>query len=457
MGTNHDSWSKLSEYAEELLEKTGVPGCSIGILQGGEITTEGYGISHIELNRPVSADTLFQIGSITKTFTATVAMKLVEDGKLDLHQPVQAYLPDFKAADPQVSAQVTPHHLLTHTAGWDGDLFLDTGNGEDAFPKYVAKMADREQIIPLGEYYSYNNAGFVVLGAILEKISGKTLEQLFHDHIREPLGLEKLFFQAGEAISYDFAVGHRKAEDGIIVARPWHMPRCVLPMGALVTNTEDLLKYASCYLDQGKTPEGKQILEPGTILDMFASKIINSKEDKTSIGYSWWRRDINEGYLVSHGGGTNGQITQLTLFPGKGFAFAIFTNSDKGQHLIKEINKFILKEFVDVALDLPKEIESVPEQLTAFEGTASRPGFKFYLKMMGDHLVGMDECTIGFPTEHDPPPPPSPPFRVGRCGEDRLIVLDGDGKDTPIDVFRNSVGDISHVRVGRIYKFNPEK
>jgi CubicO group peptidase (beta-lactamase class C family) len=453
MGTDQNSWRNLGDYAQELLEKTGVPGCGIGILQDGEITTEGYGISHIELGRSVSADTLFQIGSITKTFTAAVAMKLVEEEKLDLHSPVQAYLPDFKVASLEVSSQVMPYHLLTHTAGWDGDLFIDTGNGEEAFQKYFAKMADREQIVPLGEFFSYNNSGFLVLGAILERLTEKTLEELFHEYIREPLGLERLFFHAGEAISYDFAVGHLQTAEGTEVARPWHVPRCVLPMGALVTNTKDLLRYAKCYLDQGKTPEGKQILDPGTILDMFASKIINSKEDKTSIGYSWWRREIEEGYLVSHGGGMKGQITQLNLFPEKDFAFAVFTNSDKGQLLIKEMNKFILKEFVKVALDLPKEIESTPEQLAAFEGTASRPGFKIHLKKIGDQLVGLDECTIGFPTEKDPPPPLTPPFRVGRCGEDRLIVLDGDAKDTPIDVFRDSQGAISHLRAGRIYKF----
>jgi CubicO group peptidase (beta-lactamase class C family) len=456
MGTNHDSWSKLSEYAEEMLEKTGVPGCSIGILQGGEITTEGYGISHIELNRPVSADTLFQIGSITKTFTATVAMKLAEAGKLDLHQPVQAYLPDFKVADPQVSAQVTPHHLLTHSVGWDGDLFLDTGNGEDAFAKYVAKMADREQIIPLGEYFSYNNAGFVVLGAILEKITEKALEELFHENIREPLGLEKLFFHAGEAISYDFAVGHQKTDDSISVARPWHMPRCVLPMGALVTTTSDLLKYAQCYLQKGKTLDGNQLLEPETIMDMFSTKMPISEEDKTGIGYSWWRRDIEGGCLISHGGATNGQMSMLTLFPEREFAFAIFTNSDQGLVLENEMSKFVLQEFIDVSYDPPTEIESNAEQLADFEGTASRPGFKFYLRMMGDHLVGMDECTIGFPTEHDLPPPPSQPYRVGRCGEDRLIILDGDDRGAVIDIFRDTKGEIKYLRTKRMYEFIPD-
>ena len=98
-------------------------------------------------------------------------MKLVEENKLNLHLPVRSYLPDFKVADETVSAEVTPYHLLTHSAGWDGDLFLETGDGDDAIQKYIQRMAKREQLMPLGEYFSYNNAGFAVLGGILEAIT----------------------------------------------------------------------------------------------------------------------------------------------------------------------------------------------------------------------------------------------------------------------------------------------
>ena len=141
---NDNRWVETKAFIEGVLKKTGVPGCSVGILHQGEILSQGFGVSNVEKGYPVSADTLFQIGSITKTFTATLAMKLVEEKKLDLHRPVRAYLPDFKVADEAVSAEVTPYHLLTHSAGWDGDLFLDTGDGEDAIPKYIQRMATQK-------------------------------------------------------------------------------------------------------------------------------------------------------------------------------------------------------------------------------------------------------------------------------------------------------------------------
>src|SRR5512141_102047 len=120
--SSDDLWNESKGFVENLVKKTGLPGCSMGILHQGQIKTEGFGVSNIEKKSPVSGETLFQIGSITKTFTATLAMKLVEEGKLDLHATVRSYLPDFRVADETVSAMVTPAHLLTHTAGWDGDL-----------------------------------------------------------------------------------------------------------------------------------------------------------------------------------------------------------------------------------------------------------------------------------------------------------------------------------------------
>jgi len=125
--------------------------------------------------------------------------------------------------------------------------------------------------------------------------------------------------------------------------------------------------------------------------------------------------------------------------------------------LIQDVQDFLLKTFLDLTIERPKAIESTPEQLAAYTGTASRPGFTIVLEMLGDHLVQLTEVTIGFPSENDPPPPPSQPSRVGRCSEDRLIILDGDGKDMPIDVFRDSSGKINYMRAGRMYQFTPKK
>ena len=448
-------WSKVTAFVENAMKETNVPGCSVGILHHGEIKSAGFGVASTEKMDPVGENTLFQIGSISKTFTAMVSLKLVEDGKLDLDKPVRTYLPDFQVADEAVSAAVTLRHLLTHTAGWDGDLFIETGDGDDAIEKYILRMAERKQIFALGKYFSYNNSGFAVLGAILEKVSQMKLEELYRNYIIDPLELKQVFFNAGEVITYDFAVGHHSSPEGNQVARPWRLSRNILPMGGIITTTADLLRYAECYLAQGKTPDGRQILKPETILAMFTPKMTINSEDHTSVGYSWMRRDLHNSYIINHGGGTKGQITQLSMLPEHNFALAIFTNSDDGGKLIPRIQSFLLKTYLNVEYALPKVIESTPGQLSGYTGVAYRPGMKIYLEMMGDHLVGLSEYTIGFPTEKDPPPPPEPPFRVGRCAEDRLIILDGDGKDIPVDIFRDADGNIIHMRSGRMFNFNP--
>ncbi|MGE5222831.1 MAG: serine hydrolase domain-containing protein, partial [Omnitrophica WOR_2 bacterium] len=259
---NDNLWIESKRYIESILKKTGVPGCSVGILHQGEIMADGFGISNIEKMSPVSGKTLFQIGSISKTFTATVAMKFIEESRLDLQLPVRNYIPYFKVADETVSSEVTPYHLLTHSAGWDGDLFLETGDGDDAIQKYIKRMAEREQVAPLGKFVSYNNTGFAVLGGILEEITRNRLEELYRSCIIEPLGLENLFFNAADVITYDYSVGHHASPDGNRVARPWRIPRNVLPMGGIITNVGDLLLYAKCYLAKGKTANGTQMLSP---------------------------------------------------------------------------------------------------------------------------------------------------------------------------------------------------
>jgi CubicO group peptidase (beta-lactamase class C family) len=453
---NEQHWVEVAAFIQEVLKKSDAPGCSVGVLVNGEILSAGFGVANVETGRPVSEDTLFQIGSITKTFTATAAMQLVEAGKLDLEKPVRAYLPDFKVADEAVSAGVTVAHLLSHTAGWDGDLFLDTGDGEDAIRKYIQRMAERGQLFPLGGYFSYNNAGFAVMGGIIEAITGEPIEAVYREQILKPIGMDQVYFNAGEAITYDFAVGHRVSRREISVARPWRLSRAILPMGGFVTNVSNLLRYAQCYISKGETAKGERVLKSESVAEMFSPKMTVSEADRTTVGTSWFRRDLDEGYIVSHGGGTNGQLTQLSVLPDHQFALAIFTNSSAGGKVIQDVHDYLLKSFLDITLERPQAIESTPEQLAAYTGTASRPGFTINFEMLGDHLVQLTEVRIGFPSENDPPPPPSQPSRVGRCAEDRLIILDGDGKDMPIDVFRDESGKIAYLRAGRMYQFTPK-
>jgi CubicO group peptidase (beta-lactamase class C family) len=114
-----------------------VPGIAVGIWNDGEEELGGWGVTNVDHPLDVNGDTLFQIASITKTITATVIMRLVEEGKLDLDAPVRRYIPSFKLKDESAAAGATVKHLVTHTGGWLGDSFRDFGSGDDALAKYL--------------------------------------------------------------------------------------------------------------------------------------------------------------------------------------------------------------------------------------------------------------------------------------------------------------------------------
>ena len=166
---------------------------------------------------------------------------------------MRTYLPDFKVADETAASQATIRHLLTHMGGWAGDLFDDTGAGEDALAKYVGNMADLEQLAPLGTVWSYNNAGFSLAGYVIEVTTGKSYQAALQELVLEPLGLKDSYLDPGDVITHRFSVGHNVTEEGIQVARPWPLPRSLHPAGGITCHVQDLLRYARFHLGDGTT------------------------------------------------------------------------------------------------------------------------------------------------------------------------------------------------------------
>ena len=443
-------WNQLLETAKQSLDKHKIPGISLGILKDGEIRTACFGVTNLETQVPVSEETVFQIGSITKTFTATLAMQMVEEGKIDLDTPLRAYLPKITFADPLVTENVTAYHLLTHSGGWDGDFFIDTGEGADALDRFVARMPEREQISPLGKYVSYNNAGFVILGHLLEKISGESLETLLRERIFKPVGIQG-FVNANEVISHSFAVGHHEGE----VARPWYLPRLVLASGAILMNTQNLLKYAKVYLNEGKIDADQQLLSRDSINRMFTPQLPIWEPDGTSVGLSWMRRDLDGLHTISHGGATNGQIAYLAMVPGRQFALAFLSNAGSGRAAATEILNQALESYFDVSPSKPEAINSTVNDLKPFAGAYRKQSLEMHTNLVDDILVGIYKSKAGFPTENEPPEPPTPPFTLQRCGENRLLGMDGVAVENAIDILRNDDGEVDYCRIGlRLMKFS---
>ena len=241
---NESRFRAVCEETLHSMEQYQVPGVAVGISFQDQEWSAGFGTTNIEHPLPVDEDTLFQIGSITKTFLATVVMRLVDIGQLELDQPVRTYLPGLKLKDESVAARVTLRHLLTHTGGWVGDYFADCGMGDDAVERIVEQMADLEQLTPLGDVWSYNNSGFYLAGHIIEVITGKSFETALKELLLDPLDLQMSFFFAQDVITHRFVVGHEVIDGQVKVARPWAIGRSAHPAGGIICGVKNLLRYA---------------------------------------------------------------------------------------------------------------------------------------------------------------------------------------------------------------------
>src|SRR6185436_8392196 len=192
----------LRERLPGLLTDNRVPGAAVAVLAGGEVIDAAAGVLSTATGVEATADSVFQVGSITKVWTATLVMQLVDEGLVELDAPVRRYLPEFALADEAAAAAITVRQMLCHTSGFEGDIFTDTGPGDDCVEKYVATLGEVGQLFPPGERFSYNNAAFCVLGRLVEVVRGKIFDACVRDHLFTPLGLTHAANNANEAILY---------------------------------------------------------------------------------------------------------------------------------------------------------------------------------------------------------------------------------------------------------------
>ncbi|MBN9495099.1 beta-lactamase family protein, partial [bacterium] len=218
-------FADLQDALQAGIEKFGVPGASIGILRDGEIVSAAAGLVNARTGVEATPDSIFQIGSITKTFTATLVMQLVDEGRVDLDTPIRTYLPEFTLGDAEAAGRITVRHLLTHTNGMDGDFFQDTGRGDDCVERYVLACAALPQLHPVGEAFSYCNAGFAILGRLIEQMTATTWDVALRERLLRPMGAKTMVTLPEEALAMRVASGHiPPREEG----RPWRVARLQL-------------------------------------------------------------------------------------------------------------------------------------------------------------------------------------------------------------------------------------
>lgn len=379
----------------QLAERHHVPGAQLGILRLGadgedELVTASYGVLNTRTGTPATTDSLFQIGSITKVWTATVALQLVDEGLLELDAPIAEVLPELRLSDPDVTKSVTLRHLLTHTSGIDGDVFTDTGRGDDCLERYVDLLADAAQNHPLGATWSYCNSGYSLMGRLIEKVTGLTWDAAMRERLFAPLGLASTVTLPEEALLHGAAAGHVEDDGSWVTAPVWQLPRSLGPAGLVTATAADVLAFARLHLAGGLTGSGDRLLSADAAAQMAAHQV--DLPDPYILGDSWglgWIRFDWHGHrLVGHDGNTIGQAAFLRLLPEAGLAVTLLTNGGHTRDLYEELYREIFAELADVEMAVPfaPPAEPVEVDVTPYVGTYARESVRMEVLADGPTL-----------------------------------------------------------------------
>jgi CubicO group peptidase (beta-lactamase class C family) len=455
MGNLSDVQAWLDEQLPQLLEKHHVPGAAWGVLLGDEVVDGAGGLLSKTTGVEATPDSVFQIGSITKLWTSTLVMQLVDEGLVDLDATVRTYLPEFAIGDEEAAARITVRQLLNHTSGFEGDIFTDTGVGDDAIEKYLAVLHDVPQLFPPGEMFSYNNAGFSVLGRLVEVLRESTYDECLKERIFAPLGLTHAATGPYDAILHRAAVGHIELEPGAGYqpAPVWAMARSNAPAGSMLSmRPRDLLAFAKMHLDDGKAEDGTQVLAPGTAGRMQARAVDLPYLGimGTSWGLGFERFDTPEGDIVGHDGSTIGQNAFLRMVPGTGLAVALLTNGGDVMSLYHDVAGHVLEALSPVALPAMPQPAAEPERIDAgrFVGTYSADVFELEVSQEDDGRIWLEMTPKGMFEELGEKPERT---ELVSYREDSLIPLNPDrGMHLP-HVFLGDDGDghALYLHVGR--------
>lgn len=346
-------FARWQERLDELRAAHHVPGAALAVLIDGQVHELASGLLHRGTGVPVTADSIFQSGSIAKVYTATLIMRLVDEGRLRLDAPVAEVLPEFATPDPEATKTITIRQLLSHTGGVTNDFNYDGGRGDDCLARYVAAAREVALDCPPGVAVSYGSLGYIVLGRVVEAITGLTWDQALQELLFAPLGLHRSMTLPEEALRFPVAMSHL-GEPGRYPdpAPAWDMmPRAVGPAARVLVSAGDMVRFARLHLNGGMG-----VLSPQAVSAMQHREV--EVPDKWTVsadgwGLGWTLYDWNGVPGYGHDGAAIGQYAYLRVVPHVGLAIALMTNGGSARTLYADLFRELLQELADVTMPAP--------------------------------------------------------------------------------------------------------
>lgn len=337
---------ELRARLQEAMAKYKVPGASVAIFRNNALQTAAAGVINIDTGVEMTTDTVSHIGSITKVFTATLIMQLVDEGLVDLDEPVKRYVHDFKVGDPDATERITVKMLLNHTHGLDCLLLPDHGHDKERIQDAIDRFRSLPQLFAPGTGVSYSNGGPTIAGYIAQVVTGKSWYDLMKERIYQRIGMDHAVALPEDALLRRASVGHYLGKDG----KPFRTSHMYLPLSftpAGVTpmmSATDLATFGRAHIRDGLAPNGNRLLSEASARRMRVETSMSLLGVGFGLIWNLYPRGI-----VEHGGGGPGIISELFVHPPSQTVIAIVTNSADGQPLIEEIATPILLEAAHIS------------------------------------------------------------------------------------------------------------
>ena len=383
--------TRIEEQVSRLLKEYGIPSASIAVLQGDRVREFAVGVRNVATLEPATSDTIYQCGSMTKTWTALAFMQLVDEGSVALDAPVRTYLPAFRVADDRVTAELTPRHLLYHTGGVEED-YGDPGEDERVYERMIENSAGALQVHPLGVTHGYSAAlGYATLARIMEVVDGKRWDDCMRERLFEPMGLSSTSSWHAQLDPTRAATGHllRSLDEGPFVSPIDHLPRAFGPGGNISSTAREVLALAHVFLHGGVAPNGRRMLSRRSLHEMMHSRV--PIPDPYMFGPAWalglivcnWQGET----VYASDGSTIGQNARLRILPDSNIAIAMLTNGGPRESFYKQVFNAILSELGAVTIpDLPRPAPQLQLELSKYQGTYERPGIRYEVVAEGGRL-----------------------------------------------------------------------
>lgn len=423
----------LQDLVETTVQELGLPGMAVGVLVAGESITACAGVTSVEHPLPVDRATLFQIGSVTKTLTATVVVQLAEERRLALDDPVARYLPDLGTETGLDTDAMTIEHLISHQAGFDGDHLFAMRE-----PESFAPLRHATRLFQPGTGCSYNNAAFSIAGAVIEAATGHRYRDEVRERLLAPLGLTTAGFSADEVITHRVAAPHAALGEVVVLRglgwQPgWQLGRNDEPAGGLIASVDHLLTWARCQLT-GRGPDGEAVLSEHVRSRLHEP--VAELDAQTAIALDWFVRGDGKERTLEHGGATVGYTTDLVLMPSAEVAFVGLVNeSIHGQTACQRVRRWVLERCAGHIECDPVPDPGLQINLERYEGTYLAPFATLTVAPGAEQ--GSIHMGVSARTDRAPWPSTWPPFPHEREAEVRFFAPDqGVDTVTPARVFR---------------------